>query len=669
MSKSFAGPGVNVAIKQLTSYVQTVPSSIGMTCLFAPKGEDNVLKYFTSQEEFIKEFGEPNSSEYPLPYSLGKYIGYNFLEQSGAFYAMRCLSEDAQYALAILVYDDSTKELSFKYDNATNKKQLKQELELNGSEYPLCVIAAKGRGEYYNKYSFQITQSSNPVSRDVFILDIHERIEGFSGQARDQIVESFEISFKPDAKDMNGNSLYIVDVLENYSDIIRAYMTLNPTQGESDGDMSPAYDLIIRSYDRNIGTVSLDSGTYILTDDRQDFSEWTTGGYSIILMDGKGNSVYGYLNTSTESGSNDTQIKIYTDDTLGTAGVKNFDNPTDPVTFDFLSDEITYEIHKTPYNLSWAFSDLSGSYVNLKKGSEGSLVSGGVFQITEADLVLKNAFSGLLFDPNDFHNTGTPYVDSVKNTEFIYFTEIYDPGYSDDVKNEMVNLAKARENCILITDNGDNYSAETAKTNRANNHKWNDYHVCIFEGYSKIDDPFTNRTLWISPVYHMSSLIPQNDSLNEIWNAVAGVDFTIATIKELRYEPNRVDISDLYLKQLNPIVHFREGFMPWGNLTSQLRPGPMQDLNISRLVLWVSEALKRYARGYIFKSNDEETWSQVSLEIKDFLRTIQEDRGLYSFGVDVGASEYEIKTKKFHINVTLKPMRAVEQINLTFFVE
>ena len=67
--------------------------------------------------------------------------------------------------------------------------------------------------------------------------------------------------------------------------------------------------------------------------------------------------------------------------------------------------------------------------------------------------------------------------------------------------------------------------------------------------------------------------------------------------------------------------------------------------------------------------NDSETWEAIAANINAFLRIIQNKRGLYSYSVDVGATEYEKKTKSVHVNVMLQPTRIVEQINLTFFIK
>jgi phage tail sheath protein FI len=125
----------------------------------------------------------------------------------------------------------------------------------------------------------------------------------------------------------------------------------------------------------------------------------------------------------------------------------------------------------------------------------------------------------------------------------------------------------------------------------------------------------------------------------------------------------------MYLKQLNPIVKFSDGYVVWGQLTTQARASALQDLNIVRLVLYAKRALETYCRYYIFTMNDGLTWSSVQTSVMEFLEDLKARRGLESYTVEVGATEYEKKRKTFHVNVTLKPTRVVEKIELNFFIQ
>jgi len=303
--------------------------------------------------------------------------------------------------------------------------------------------------------------------------------------------------------------------------------------------------------------------------------------------------------------------------------------------------------------------------INLDNGDVGSLFTATGIDLDVAKQILGKAYTGTL--PKT--QTGL-YVDEVLDTEDVYFTIVLDGGYATDVKSQIYTLVQTRKDCVALIDNGDNTTPANAIVARDDNHTYNTKYMALYESYSKIYDTYTGRDIWVSPIYHMANIVPYTDNVAEVWWAPAGFNrATIGTIKELRYSPRLGERDNFYLKQINPIVKFNVGYTVFSQLTTQKRPSALQDLNIIRLVLYCKRAIEQFAKFFIFEQNDALTWSSISIQVNKFLKVIQDKRGLYSYSVDVGASEYELKSKQIHLNVTLEPTRVVEQIYLNFFIK
>jgi hypothetical protein len=415
--------------------------------------------------------------------------------------------------------------------------------------------------------------------------------------------------------------------------------------------------LISRVYDREIGTVTVNLASGTIQDNKQDFSDWQnateTGNanYVVVAKDAKGNQIWGWLGAADTV--NDGEIVNVFQERNLTGGTQGWNGAT--TLFD-VNSTVSYQVMASYASVASAFT--SSEPVPLKKGSEGSLRSAtGDLDTFEAETLLEQAYSGLIDD-------------QILDTENIYFSLVYDAGYPADVKTAISTLCQTRRDCVGILDNGDNNTVNNALSTRQNTNTFNTFYVALYESFNKVSDPFTGEDVWFSPVYHMSYLIPRNDNVAEIWFAAAG--FTrgaIDSIKELRYNPRLGQRDQMYLKQLNPIVKFNAGYVVWGQLTSQAKASALQDLNIVRLVLYCKRAIEQFCRFFIFEQNDPITWGQVSGSITEFLETIKNRRGLDSYSVEVGATDYERKTKKFHVNIILQPTRVVEQIELNFFIQ
>ena len=639
--------GVYTKIVDLSTYVQAVPGTIAFICALTEKGVDNVVQFVGSRDDLVNNYGQPNINLYGQNYSQGLYAAYNYLGESSSLYFMRALPSDASYSNlrinAVLAPADTTASLTIDYVEGLNTSaEITTNLDPVGNSNPLCILYPVGRGQYYNSLGVRFTESSNPLFFGVYTLDIYQK----QSDGSEVIIESFDISFNPDALDGSGSSQYIEDVLATYSTVLRADV------GE-DG-----YDLVSKVYDKEIGTVTVDLTTSAasIEDNKQNFGDWEnsteTGNstYMVIAKDGKGNEIYGWLGAATGTYDDGINVFNHRDPSMGTQ-----DWLGDTTTFD-VDSSITYQIRKT--NLSVADGFVSSTPAPLKKGTEGSMIDiSGNLVTAVATQTLAQAYAGTI-DSN------------ILDTDNIYFTLVFDAGYPTDVKAQIVTLAQTREDCIAIIDNGDNASFNTAISTRQNTHKYNTYLAAIYEEYNKVYDIFTGRDVWFSPLYHMAYILPRNDRVAELWFAAAGFNrASINTIKDLRFNPRLGQRDQMYLNQLNPIVKFSTGYVIWSQLTTQAKASALQDLNIARLILYVNRALSQYAQNFIYEQNDAVTWGQVANDISEFLNSVKKKRGLYSYNVSVGATDYEKKTKTFHIDVTLEPVRTVEKIELNFFIK
>jgi phage tail sheath protein FI len=328
---------------------------------------------------------------------------------------------------------------------------------------------------------------------------------------------------------------------------------------------------------------------------------------------------------------------------------------------------MTYSINKAFVDFAIPFA--SATPVPLRYGSEGGLwTSTGMLATTDTaygpDVTLVQAYSGLLTNP-----LSNQIDSSVLDTDDYYFNLVYDAGYSTEVKSAIVSLAMTRQDCIAILDNGDNPTVDAAIATRTTSNTFNTYYAGIHEPYTKVYDEFNGQYIWVSPCYHMSYLLPANDNVAQQWYAAAG--FTrgvIQTIEQMRYNPKQGDRDQFYMNQINSIVKFANGYTLWSQLTTQAQASAMQDINVVRLVLYCKKALSDYCKYYIFEQNDATTWGKVSTEVVSFLQNIKSARGLDSFSVAVAATDYELKTKTFHVNVSLTPTKTTEKILLNFFI-
>jgi hypothetical protein len=725
-------PGVYTRIIDLSEYLADVPGTVAFLPFLSRKGPDNKLVFTTSKEQMSTRYGEPNILDYGKAFGQGLYVAWNHLGVSSHLYTLRALPDDATYSHLMLGMQLRTEEIGYSFSSSSGSvpfekmeliaysfdgterlnshgapvhnpainhiRELKQfflpeygELTddymfpaaTGGTGVPwgwLTYVRAVGRGDYYNSLAIRISRHVNSELFGVYILDIYITTE----DGDDVIVETFNVAFDKEMVDDMGESLYIDDVVNKFSKYIRCETNENALRQMEEYKMD---------YYKNDPTLPESVTEYTVLDEN---GQATDLGYKALRIE-FASLDYDYaeevLNTAIDELTvarglpTTTSNEIIVRNEAVRVAIENVSMARAQLALAKKALEDAYQLDM----LTLGDPNPETSVIepiHLMTGSEGSLVyedrttGKRVVQTDVARQTLGEAYMGLLQKPdNEARSDGTwplvAYVDEVFDLDWIYFSLVYDAGYDPDVKDAAKTLTDVyRRDCMLISDVGDNIEYQDVEDYVGGNpampsgRLWNSRYVARYEPYSRIYDVFTGRDLWITPVYHMAQIIPLNDKLYELWYAPAGFNrATIDSIKELRWSPKLGERDKLYLLQVNPIVHFPEGYTVWSQLTTQKRPTALQDVNCMRLVLYIKRALEQFCKYFIFEFNDAITHEQIKRGIIPFLDRIKARRGLVDYSVDVGADEYEFKNKICHVNVYLTPMKVIEKIELNLYVK
>ena len=611
-------PGVYSTIVDLSTYVQQVPSTIGFVAFLSEYGEDNKLKFKSSQEELFKEYGKPNINTYGKSFGQGLYIANNFIVQSGSEYVMRVLPEDATYA-NLKFYIDSNNLLKLEADTNINSVEEIETRLVDPSKKVIYIIVPIGRGDAYNEFSVNFTPSL--TDSEAYVLDVYRK----TSDGDDVIAESFTVSFNPTKTDSSGESMFVVDVLKRYSQYLRIYV--------NESNLSElntlATETVIDYTDTPPSSPSAND-KYLVADGAT--GDWQNHDGEIATYDGS--------DWSFDDPTQGMVVKVEATDTR----------------YYYTGD--VWQVFE-PYSCVYtATSSDNHSYKSLGNGSVGSLLnSDGTVNATVATQILAQAYSGLIDD-------------LVVDKDKVYFNMVWDAGYPTDVKSSIVDLvANLRRDCFGFVDNGDNPTAEAALQKRQNDHKWNTPYAALYEQYTEVYDEFTGRDIWVSPMYHMSTIVPKLDRTGEIWFAPAGLNNAVIDCKRMRYNPKEGHKEQFYLNRINYFVEFNVGICVWQDLTMQFKSSKLENIPVVRMVLYAQRALDRFCKFYIYDQADEITFDSIKSEIVTFLSDLKRRRALKSFDVKVYQTPYDVKTKTIRVDVILEPILPIEKIELTFFIK
>ena len=144
----------------------------------------------------------------------------------------------------------------------------------------------------------------------------------------------------------------------------------------------------------------------------------------------------------------------------------------------------------------------------------------------------------------------------------------------------------------------------------------------------------------------------------------------VKNVIKLALNPNQAQRDVLYKGGVNPVVSFPgQGTILYGDKTLLNRPSAFDRINVRRLFIVLEKTISKAARASLFEFNDEFTRSQFVALVDPFLRSVQAQRGVYSYKIvcDTTNNTPEIiDANQFVGDIYVQPARSINFIQLNF---
>ena len=156
----------------------------------------------------------------------------------------------------------------------------------------------------------------------------------------------------------------------------------------------------------------------------------------------------------------------------------------------------------------------------------------------------------------------------------------------------------------------------------------------------KMADPLQeNRTAEFVPCGAVAGIFARTDAQRGVWKAPAGIEASLAGVRELSVKLTDGDNGRLNPKGLNCLRSFQAyGKVVWGARTlagEDRLASEWKYIPVRRLALFIEESLYRGTQWVVFEPNDEPLWAQIRLNVGAFMQ------GLFRQGAFQGTSPRE----------------------------
>jgi hypothetical protein len=237
------------------------------------------------------------------------------------------------------------------------------------------------------------------------------------------------------------------------------------------------------------------------------------------------------------------------------------------------------------------------------------------------------------------------------------------------VQLKMDSICHERKDCIAILDVPANrQDAQRAVDYRNVNLNLNSNRSTIYSSDLYIEDEYTGKRLYVPPSGHVAGVYAYTDSTTFPWFAPAGMNRGQLRVLGLRKKYNKGERDNLWKAQVNYIRDFKGlGRVVWEQRTLQAKQSGFSFVNVRRLMDTISIALRRALLFSNFEPNDDFLRLQIRIMIEDYLRVIQQARGIKEFLVvcdDRNNAPYYTDLGQLNVDILIKPVLPAEKIRL-----
>ena len=607
------------------------------------------------------------------------------------------------------------------YEDGNKKNKYYPGEQMNGNMLSICALGASGVSDRIgvivvteantetssSDYTYGYTWAGkypekNAAKQPVHYYRINVYVKGEDQTAEDAgwtaidplktltPVESWVVTNDPTAKDASGNSMYVKDVVNGYSNYI--YVNTNnsgfnyedataapifypstqfsilkaetnkPKLIKVDGDSSAPSEIPM-SYSGNTSSVS-SSGNEIVANligtlDAGLEAVLSSGEVSIINDDQGWSGTYivsGDWTLGPVEGSQitTTQVLVKSESAIETVT---------SATVAFTS--TVFKISNTPEYKSNTSPEAVAAWVNLNGKSVFGLPK-GVYGMTgnvdeEGDCIA--ACWESLFSSKE---QVTPNI--------LLAPYALDRGIEEGKLKTVCNIASTRRDCMAIIPAAGLYDTKAQDIVAGmENRSWarNSY-VAIYAGADLIYDTWTNKNVWLPKVCFAGRIIANNDEVANVWDAPAGINRGAMNTLDQMKVYTEAEIGYMYNANINTSKRVRgSGDFMWGQKTGQLKASALDRINVRRLLLYIENTLEPQLQAYLFEPNTELLRSRVKSGIDQFLETIYAGGGLYAWNTVCDTSNntpYTIDNNELNIDIYVQPTKTVEYINLNIIV-
>jgi hypothetical protein len=238
------------------------------------------------------------------------------------------------------------------------------------------------------------------------------------------------------------------------------------------------------------------------------------------------------------------------------------------------------------------------------------------------------------------------------------------------IQKAMTTLAEKRFDCVAFLDvPATAGKAQDAVDFRNLTQNINSSFAALFGPDLLQLDPINGKTLYVPPSGAMAGLLARTTRVAQPWYSIAGLNRGLLNALDVRYSYDDGQATLLFQAQVNYMRKFvGRGIPLWEQQTLYNKTSALQFLNVRVLCNVLKRSMYDFLLYGLQEPNDDILQRQLRFGLEDYLRSVQQSRGIRSFKVIMSTANNPpalVNSGVLNIIVYIVPTLATHEISLT----
>ncbi len=196
-------------------------------------------------------------------------------------------------------------------------------------------------------------------------------------------------------------------------------------------------------------------------------------------------------------------------------------------------------------------------------------------------------------------------------------------------------------------------------------------YLALYVNWVRVTDDFTGKPFWLPPSCKVCGNYGYTDKIGNLWDAPAGLNRGLMDgVSDIAFNPKPNESDQIYARSINYAKWYKsDGFVVEGQKTTITNTSAFDRIGVRRMVLRLERYTQQTARYFAMEANTATTRKRLVDVLSLAFETVRNAGGLYSYQIlcdQTNNTDDVIDRNEMRCSIVLWPTRTIEYVMCDF---